>query len=116
MCWWKIVPFFVTAILGINLIMFLSRYLVQRYGTVFYVNFLADAGNNSLTILTWHFLSFKFVSLLIVAFFDLNIESLSEFPVITEYAQMGFSLLYFIVGVGIPMSIIKCEKLKFLRS
>jgi len=115
MCWWKIVPFFVTAILGINLIMFLSRYLVQRYGTVFYVNFLADAGNNSLTILTWHFLLFKFVSLLIVAFFELNIESLSEFPVITEYAQMGFSLLFFMVGLMIPMSIVKCEKLKFLR-
>lgn len=116
MCWWKIVPFFISALLGINLIMFLSRFLAQRYGTASYVNFLADAGNNSLTILTWHFLSFKLVSLLIVVFFDLNIETLSEFPVITEYAQMGFSLLYFIVGVGIPMSIIKCEKLKFLRS
>lgn len=68
-----------------------------------------------MTILTWHFLAFKLVSLLIIAIFGLQIEELTEFPVITRYAQMGFSILYFVVGVMLPMILVKYDKLKFLR-
>ena len=44
-------------------------------------------GKNTLTILTWHFLAFKLVSLSIIGIYDLPIERLAEFPVIKEYSQ-----------------------------
>lgn len=115
MCWWKVLPYFVTAMLGINLVISLSKYLDGRWGSKPYVKFLVDAGDNSLTILTWHFLSFKIVSLLIIVIGGLSIDELSEFPVITRYAQMGFSLLYFVVGIVVPMVIAKYNIFKILR-
>lgn len=50
-------------------------------------------GKNTLTILTWHFLAFKLVSLMIIGIYDLPIERLAEFPVITEYSQQDGGLL-----------------------
>lgn len=51
---------------------------------------LRFVGKNTLTILTWHFLSFKLVSLFIIALYSLPIGRLAEFPVISEYAQQGW--------------------------
>lgn len=45
----------------------------------------------------------------------LSLDELSEFPVITRYAQMGFSLLYFVVGIVVPMVIAKYNIFKILR-
>ena len=56
-----------------------------------------------MTILTWHLLSFKAVSLLIILIYGLPIEQLGEFPVIVEYATKGWWILYFVVGVGLPL-------------
>lgn len=56
-------------------------------------------GQNTLTILTWHFLSFKVVSLIIIKIYDLPIERLSEFPVISEYATKGWWVAYFIMAM-----------------
>lgn len=56
-------------------------------------------GNNTLTILTWHFLCFKVVSLLIIKVYGLPIELLASFPVITEYAEKGWWIAYSAVGI-----------------
>lgn len=68
-------------------------------------------GLNTLSILTWHFLSFKLVSLFIIILYDLPIERLAEFPVVDEYAKQGWFVLYFMVGVFTPLSIIYFQNL-----
>lgn len=60
-------------------------------------------GTETMTILTWHLLSFKAVSLLIILIYGLPIEQLGEFPVIVEYATGGWWMLYFAAGVGLPL-------------
>ena len=67
--------------------------------------FLVYIGNNTLPILTWHFLCFKLVSLLIIKIHDLPIEMLAHFPVIPEYAPQGWWIGYTIVGLGISLGI-----------
>lgn len=61
-------------------------------------------GNNTLTILTCHFASFKIVSLLIILIYDLQIERLAEFPTIEEYSTKGWFLAYLVVGVVVPLT------------
>lgn len=60
-----------------------------------------------MTILTWHFLCFKLVSLLIIFLYKLPIERLAEFPAITEYSQKGWFIAYFFMGVFIPLIMAK---------
>lgn len=54
-------------------------------------------------MLTWHFLSFKIVSLLIITIYSLPMTRLADFPVINELAIKGWWILYVIVGVSIPL-------------
>lgn len=61
-------------------------------------------GRATLTILTFHFLSFKLVSLLKIALWHLPAGSLAEFPVIHAHNRL-FWLVYTIVGVLIPILI-----------
>lgn len=73
---------------------------------------LNQLGNNTLPVLTWHFLSFKIVSLLIIVICGLPIARLAELPVIVEYSTQGWFVLYFIVTMIITYYI---SKHKFLR-
>lgn len=66
-------------------------------------DFLVYTGDNTLNVLTWHFLSFKLVSLLIICLYSLSIDQLGDFPTISSYAQSGFWLLYWFAGVIIPI-------------
>lgn len=67
-------------------------------------------GKNTLTILTWHFLAFKLVSLLVIGIYDLPIDRLAEFPVITEYSRQGWWIAYFIVAMVVTCEIAYCNK------
>jgi hypothetical protein len=60
-------------------------------------------GDHTMEVLTWHFLSMKLVSLIIITIYHLPIKRLSEFPVIEEYARQGWWIAYLIVGVAIPV-------------
>ena len=71
------------------------------------VKTLSYIGNRTLDILTWHFLSFKVVSLLIILVYGLSIHRLGEFPVILEYSRNGWWLLYTIMGVVTPLLIVE---------
>ena len=64
---------------------------------------LLYVGNNTMTILVWHFLSFKIISYLIIGLYSLTAKRLSEFPVILEYSIKGWWILYVFVGVIIPL-------------
>lgn len=98
-CKWElIIPYMFTALCGTLMVFGISRYLLGRGE-----RFLLYVGNNTLQILTWHFLSFKIISLLIIAIYHLPIEHLAEFPVIEQYAYQGWWVVYMVIGIGTPI-------------
>ena len=108
--WWQVLPYTLMATSGI----LATFYLAQLMGKNKYIvkSILVYIGNNTLTILTWHFLSFKLVSLVIILMYQLPIARLAEFPVITEYSIKGWFVLYFLVGVSVPLILSKNKYLK----
>lgn len=68
--------------------------LMVRFSSL--LNFIGD---HTLTILTWHFLCFKGVTLLIILLYGLPIERLAVLPILEEQAAQGWWLLYALAGV-----------------
>lgn len=101
----KILPYMITAVLGAWCIYSLPWNRLDKRMT----DFLRFVGMRTLPILTWHFLSFKLVSLLIIMIYGLPIERLAEFPVIQEYTCQGWFILYFVVGILVPLHISKIQ-------
>lgn len=103
----KLVPWILSALLGtigcIKLCVIIERFK-------FISKFLNYVGNNTLPILTWHFLCFKIMSFFIIIYHDLPIQRLAEFPVIVEYKDIYLGG-YLIVGVFVPLVInaLSCE-------
>lgn len=96
------IPFVVTAIFGSLSVFYLCEAMDGSEDNIG-KRVLRFIGENTLTILTWHFLSFKLISLIIIWLNDLPIKRLSEFPVIEEYAQGGWWVVYSIVGILVPL-------------
>lgn len=98
--WRWVIPYTITAAFGTLGVFSLSNVLMKN---AVISQFLFYVGNKTLLILTWHLLCFKFVSLFIIYVYKLPIESLADFPVIQEFTEKGWWLLYFIVGVAFPL-------------
>lgn len=71
----------------------------------FISRFMLFVGENTLTMLTWHLLAFKLVSIFIICYYHLPIQRLGEFPVIMEYASRGWWAAYFLAGVSVSLLI-----------
>lgn len=97
----KLVPWLLSALLGV-MGCFKLCYLIGRFRPVSI--FLSYVGDNTLPILTWHFLCFKVMSLYIVLHYDLPIQRLAEFPVVLEYNNI-YWIGYLVVGVALPLVI-----------
>ena len=95
----KVVPYIITAVMGAWCVYSLPWQKLK--GDL--ARIMEYVGNNTLTILTWHFLCFKIISLAIILINDLPIERLAEFPVVEKYTNRGWFVLYFVVGVGLPL-------------
>lgn len=108
--YWQVIPYLVTAITGVLATFYVSKLIANQFNRI--KNSLVYIGNNTLTILTWHMLSFKLVNLLLIYVYQLPIERLAEFPVIEQYSKEGWFVLYFLVGMLIPMGFSKCRYLK----
>lgn len=108
--WLQVLPYTMIAISGILATFYLSQKVVKFNNEA--TRILIYIGNNTLTILTWHFLSFKLVSLVIILIYQLPIERLAEFPVITEYSVKGYFILYFLIGAIVPLLLTKNKFLK----
>lgn len=108
--WSQVVPYVLVATSGILATFYLSQKVVKSNN--FTSRVLVYIGNNTLTILTWHFLSFKLVSLVIIQVNQLPIARLAEFPVITDYSAKGWFVLYFLIGVALPLMLSKNKYLK----
>ena len=108
--YWQVIPYLITAIIGVLATFYLSKQISNHSNRM--KSCLVYIGNNTLTILTWHMLSFKSVNLLLIYVYKLPIERLAEFPVIEQYSKEGWFVLYFLVGMLIPMGLSKCRYLK----
>jgi len=96
----KVVPYCITAVAGSLMVLSLCYGLS---GLRICEHSLTYIGDRTLGILTWHFLSFKLVSLIIVSIYCLPLPRLGEFPIIAEYSRNGWWLLYTIIGVTVPL-------------
>lgn len=95
-----VLPYIFSACAGILMVFATSR-LIVRSKTL--RNLMVYIGDNTLTILTWHFISFKLVSLLLICSISLPFERLAEFPVIESLAYQGWWIAYLLIGVAIPL-------------
>ena len=102
---YKIVPYWITAVLTIWSIMSLVDIITIPKFIERLFNYI---GTHTLDILTFHFLSFKLVSLIIIYIYDLSLSRLSDFPVIIEYANFYWWILYSIIGIILPLTIRYC--------
>ena len=101
--YWKVLPYTLTVLLMVPTILHLSEW-ISKFKNNFSVRFLIFTGDHTMEVLTWHLISLKTVSLLIIAIYGLPIKQLSEFPVIEEHAHQGWWVIYWLVGVGIPIA------------
>ena len=104
----RFIPYIITAVLASWSFYSLFDKMKSSHGIC--AKALDFIGKNTLTVLTWHFLAFKLVSLLVIGVYGLPIERLAEFPVITEYSQQGWWLAYFIVAMVVTCGIAYCNK------
>lgn len=108
--WWQVLPYAIVATGGTIGTFYVSKRILQSDNRA--KRLLVYVGDNTLAILTWHFLSFKVVSLLIICTYGLPVNRLAEFPVIEEYSVKGWFVLYFLIGTLIPLGL---SKIKFLK-
>lgn len=103
-CLWNQIPMKAMASVGsIATIWLLCMIFVRRFSGTNICKCMQYVGNHTLEILTWHFLCFKVVSLLIIIIFGLDMACLAEFPTITEYANMGWGWVYAIIALTIVL-------------
>lgn len=102
----RMLPYIVTAVLGTWAVYSLPWNRLTGCAA----NLMQFIGNNTLTVLTWHFLAFKLVSLLIIFVYGLPIARLAEFPVITDYTVRGWWVAYLLVAMAVTCVIACCNR------
>ena len=100
--YWIVLPYAITATLAVLTVFHFSQRIAERDDNRV-TKFLILTGDHTMEVLTWHFLSLKIVSLLLIFLYGLSINQLSEFPVIEQYATQGWWIVYLIIGVGVPV-------------
>ena len=106
--WQKVIPYSISAIAGTLMVFSISNLILK---SKVLSSILIYVGDHTLEILTWHFLSFKVISLLLIWLQHLPIEQLAEFPVIEEYAYGGWWMPYSLIGVCLPLLGVMCVSL-----
>ena len=104
----RFLPYIFTAVLATW--SFYSLFEKLRSSKSVFTIALTFIGRNTLTVLIWHLTTFKLVSLLIIQLYGLPIERLAEFPVMVEYANKGWWIVYFFVAMFTTCGIAYCNK------
>lgn len=100
----KTIPYVISALGGVVAVFSVSKLiLLLKYKNL--RRFLVYLGDNTLIVLTLHFLCFKIISLIIVCVEKLPLGRLAEFPVIDYFSIKGWWLLYVFVGIFVPLLI-----------
>ena len=92
------------AYFAISVIASISTIYISKHIQGCCMHIMDYIGKNTLNILTFHFISFKMVSLLIIIICGLPIEKLTDFPVINTNDNIMW-LAYTFVGVALPIII-----------
>lgn len=119
-----VISFFYTNSMGATNYDIFIYFIVAMIGTVGIINIaglikgntlkmLNYIGSKTLYILTFHFISFKLVSLTLIKYYGLPITLLSDFPVISNLNPFSW-IAYSIIGVTIPL--ILWELSQFIQS
>lgn len=103
LAWYEIVPYFIFGLIGSMMALIFSRFLAERFPKI--SDLVSWIGRNTMTILTWHFLSFKIVTFILIKKYDLSIEHLGEFPVMYNYSLQGWWIAYFAIAMFFTMII-----------
>lgn len=100
----KIFPLYIlTAILSTW--SFYSLFFKWKETSSMFSKFMIFVGNHTFEILTWHLLSFKIISLIIIHFYKLPIVQLASFPTIQIYSVKGWWIAYLVSGVVLPLAL-----------
>lgn len=103
-CPWPLAaPYMITAVLGTLVVLGMSKYILDK--KIIGGDFLMLIGEHTLDILTWHFFAFKIVSILLIYMYDLSFINLASFPVINSMSDVGYWILYAIIGIVFPLII-----------
>jgi fucose 4-O-acetylase-like acetyltransferase len=97
---YRILPYWFIGVLGCLMVLSISK----RISIMHYSKYLDYIGDHTLAIMTWHFLIFKFLSLLLMQFGIISKENLLTWPV-PDIAKNGWWTLYSFFGVCIPLLI-----------
>lgn len=93
-------PYWIVGVLGCLMVLEFSRRL-----SLMKIGYCMDyIGEHTLSIMVWHFLTFKFLSLLLVQLNVVSYESLLTWPV-PAIAKEGWWILYSLIGVVVPLII-----------
>lgn len=98
----NVIPYSICALIGTLMIFGISKSILKM-GNNWFVKMLIFTGNHTFNILTWHILSFKIVSLMIVVVYGMRIQHLGELYVIHDYAKMGWWVPYTLFGITVPL-------------
>lgn len=98
----NLIPYIAFALIGTLMIFGLSKKILKIKNQKI-VDLLIFTGNHTLNVLTWHMLSFKIVSFLIVIVYGMRIQHLGETYVIHDYAKIGWWIVYTIAGNAVPL-------------
>lgn len=96
----QVIPYSICALSGTIITINLSRYVAEK--ALLIKKILVFIGDNTMMILTWHFLSFKIVSIVLIYCYGLPVKELACFPVIDMNSQWLWAV-YGIIGVGVPL-------------
>lgn len=88
------------AILGVYINIYLSKLILRRN---IFNKILFYIGDNTVSIMALHYLSFKVISFIIIKIYNYPISALAQYPVITGIK--GWFILYTLAGIFIPISL-----------
>lgn len=105
---WGIVPYFLVALCGTIMTILISMSLSRKPKSSRIRNLFIHIGDHTLDILTWHMLSFKMVSLMIIWMENRPIRQLACFPVIpANLSDANYFTpwwpTYLVAGISIPL-------------
>lgn len=97
----NLLPYVICALIGTLMIFGISKRIINL-NIDWLTNLLVYIGNHTFNVLTWHLLSFKIVSLIIIFIYNLDITHLAERNN-DLYASQGWWIVYFIFGNAVPL-------------
>ena len=98
----NLIPYTICALAGTLMLFGISkRILALNINKL--TNILVYIGNHTFEVLTWHLLSFKITSLIIILVYGMRIQHLAETMTIKTYANKGWWITYTIIGIAVPI-------------